>query len=57
MKQSYSDLKKRLDEIIFWFEQDEIDLDEALIKYQEAQKLIEQIEAYLSALEQKINVK
>jgi len=37
-----------------WFESGDVDLDEALAKYQQAIKLIEQMETYLKNAKNKI---
>lgn len=51
-----TDQLKELDELIAWFDQDNLDLDEALKKFDEGVKLTEEIEARLSKLENKITV-
>ncbi len=59
-KTDYQALTAELEEIINWFESDEVNLDEAVIKYEKAQELIKQIEAYLKTTEnriKKINLK
>jgi exodeoxyribonuclease VII small subunit len=51
---SYSELSAELAAIMEWFENGEVDLDEALDKYQQATKLIEQMENYLKTTANKI---
>jgi exodeoxyribonuclease VII small subunit len=51
---SYSELSVELAEIMEWFEGGEVDLDEALAKYQQASQLLEQMEKYLKTAANKI---
>lgn len=51
-----SEQLRELDELIAWFDQDDVDLDEALKKFDEGVKLTEKIEARLQKLENKITV-
>lgn len=51
---TYKDLRARLDNIMQWFDGDDLDVDEALTKHAEAQKIIDELEAYLKNTEQKI---
>ena len=51
---SYSELSAELAEIMEWFEGGEVDLDEALAKYQQASQLLEQMEKYLKTAANKI---
>ncbi|HXY17931.1 MAG TPA: exodeoxyribonuclease VII small subunit [Candidatus Nitrosopolaris sp.] len=51
---SYAQLSAELGEVMDWFEGGEVDLDEALAKYQQATKLIEQMENYLKTAANKI---
>lgn len=53
-KKTYRELKQELNELMLWFEQGDIDVDEALIKHAEATKLLAELEAYLEQTEQKI---
>ena len=51
---SYGELSAELAEIMEWFEGGEVDLDEALVKYQQASQLVEQMEKYLKTAANKI---
>jgi exonuclease VII small subunit len=54
MSKSYKELKLELDEVLQWFEQDAIDVDMAIVKHAEAEKLIIELQKYLDITEQKI---
>ncbi len=58
-KKSYRDLKKELQENLDWFiSQDDLDIEEASKKYNEAKELIDLLEDYLAAINKKLdNVK
>jgi exodeoxyribonuclease VII small subunit len=51
---NYSQMSLELDEILLWFESGDVDLDEALNKYQQALKLIDEMESYLKTAQNKI---
>jgi len=51
---TYAQLSQELARIIEWFEGDQVDLDSAIDKYDEATKLIAQMEKYLKTAENKI---
>lgn len=51
---SFAALQAQLNQIIEWFESDQVDLDDAIEKYEEAAKLIKRMEDYLAAAENKI---
>jgi exodeoxyribonuclease VII small subunit len=53
-KMSYKEMSARLEEIMLWFESGEIDVDEAIKKYEEATKLLDEMEKYLKTAENKI---
>ena len=53
-KSSYSQMLAELQEIIDWFESDDVDLDAAVEKYQQANDLIDQLEKYLKTAENKV---
>lgn len=51
---TYTQLKEELNTVLEWFEQDDIDVDKAIEKHAEAEKLIMELRTYLEATEQKI---
>lgn len=53
-KKNYRQLSEELSELLDWFDSEDVDLDEALTKYEQAMKLIEQMENYLKTAENKI---
>ena len=53
-KKSYQQLKTELEEIVEWFEASPPDLDEALQKYEQAQKCLTELQDYLSQATLKI---
>lgn len=54
MKESYRELKSKLDDLIVILENPDIELDEALAKHKEAKKVISQIEKYLENAKVKV---
>jgi exodeoxyribonuclease VII small subunit len=52
---TYSQMQNELGEIINWFESDSFDLEEALNKYNEANKLVNEIKQYLTEAENKVS--
>jgi exodeoxyribonuclease VII small subunit len=50
----YQQMADELDGLIAWFEGDEVNLDESLVKYEQAMKLLNDMEAYLKTAENKI---
>lgn len=54
MKKTYQELKAELHELLQWFEQDDLDIDQAMQKHADAEKLIAQLKEYLDETEQKI---
>lgn len=51
---TYQQLSEELAQIMAWFESEQVDLDEALGKYQQAMDLIKQMEDYLKTAENKV---
>lgn len=51
---SYADMQQELSDIISWFESDDFELNEAIAKYEMAQKLAGNIENYLNTAANKI---
>lgn len=45
-----------LDELVTWFEQDDIEIDQALAKFEEAEKLADEIGKELKTAKNKIEV-
>ncbi len=52
--QNYQDLSEQLDELLAWFDGDQIDVDEAIAKYEQAIQLTKQLEEYLTNAENKL---
>lgn len=53
-KRDYQKMNTELAEIIEWFESGKVNLDEAVVKYEQALVLIAEIEKYLKTAENKI---
>ncbi len=53
-KRDYQKLSTELAAIVDWFEGDQVNLDEAVVKYEQALSLIAEIETYLKTAENKI---
>jgi exodeoxyribonuclease VII small subunit len=51
---TYQQLNDELASLIDWFEGDQVNLDEASAKYEQAIELIQQMEKYLATTENKI---
>jgi exodeoxyribonuclease VII small subunit len=51
---TYQQLKVELEEVLAWFEQEDVDVDKALEKHDQAEKLIAELQKYLDETEQKI---
>lgn len=54
-KQSYKELKQRLDEIIEKMQNPETDLDEMLSLHKEGEKIIQSMQEYLKEIDKKIS--
>lgn len=52
----YKETKKALDEILDWFESSDASVDEAMQKYDQAEKLINQLQDYLKDKNAKIKI-
>lgn len=50
-EKTYTELKDELDALLDWFESSDVDVDEALVKYDQAAKLIAELEKKLAAAE------
>lgn len=53
-KTTYKQMAGELDALMAWFDSDQVDLDEAVKKYEQAVKLIEQMQTYLKTAENKV---
>lgn len=53
---SFAERVKELESIVEWFESDEVDLDQALAKYETGLKLTAELEDYLKTVENKVKV-
>jgi exodeoxyribonuclease VII small subunit len=51
---NYKEMTAELAEIMEWFESGNIDIDEAMAKYQKAMELINKMENYLKTAENKV---
>jgi exonuclease VII small subunit len=47
---------EHLDKLASWFEQDDFDIEEAIVKFEEASEVAESVKTKLSELENKITV-
>lgn len=59
MSQSKNDLTtklKELDELLEWFEQDDLDIEQAIAKYEKGSELTRSIREQLTSIENKITV-
>jgi exodeoxyribonuclease VII small subunit len=53
-KKSYVKLQSELAEIIEWFESDQVNVDKAVDKYEQALELIDQLEKHLKTAQNKV---
>jgi exodeoxyribonuclease VII small subunit len=51
---TYQQMANQLAGLIEWFESDQVNLDEAVVKYQQAMDLLKEMEEYLKTAENKI---
>ncbi len=51
---SYKQMSEELNNIMEWFESTDLDVDEALTKYEQATKLLDEMEKYLKTAKNKI---
>ncbi len=51
---TYRQLSEQLADILAWFESQDIDLDQAVAKYEQATQLLDQMERYLKNAENKV---
>lgn len=53
-RQTYQALKSQLDDVVARLQDEQLDIDEALKLYQSGQRLVTELEAYLTAVKLKI---
>ena len=51
---TYQQLSDEFTELVAWFESENVNLDEAIVKYEQSMELLNQMEAYLKTAENKI---
>jgi exodeoxyribonuclease VII small subunit len=51
---NYKQMSDELNKLIEWFESDELNLDEAVGKYEQAMQLISEMESHLKTAENKV---
>jgi exodeoxyribonuclease VII small subunit len=51
---TYKQLAEELEKLVDWFEGDEVNLDDAVIKYEQALELLAQMERHLKTAENKV---
>jgi exodeoxyribonuclease VII small subunit len=56
MKANYQDLKQQLDEILAKLQDDELDVDEAAKLYAQGQKVVAELETYLTKTKQQLKI-
>jgi len=52
----YSQKKRDLEEVMSWFEGDHVSIEQSIEKYEEAKKIIDELEAYLSVKKKSIDL-
>ena len=55
MKDSYADLKTKLDNLLSELQDPDTDLDKALKLHEEAKKVLVKLDAYLAVVKQKVD--
>lgn len=53
-EKTYKHLRQELDELLSWFENEDLDVDEAISKYEQAKKLAKELHKYLQDAQNKI---
>lgn len=53
-KKTYQQMNEELSELMAWFESEQVDLDQAVAKYEKVTALITEMENYLKSAENKI---
>ncbi len=54
IEKTYKHLRQELDELLSWFENEDLDVDEAISKYEQAKKLAKELHKYLQDAQNKI---
>lgn len=54
MTKTYKQLRAELDEVLAWFDADNLDVDQAIVKYEQAIKLTNELQDYLKQAENKL---
>jgi exodeoxyribonuclease VII small subunit len=52
----YSEKKKELEQVMRWFEGNEVSIEESIEKYEEAKKIINELEGYLAKKKKSIDL-
>jgi len=52
----YSEKKQKLEQVMRWFEGNEVSIDESIEKYEEAKKIINELEGYLAKKKKPIDL-
>jgi exodeoxyribonuclease VII small subunit len=56
MKANYQELKQQLDDILAKLQDEEVDVDEAVKLYKQGQKVVTELEAYLTQTKQQLKL-
>lgn len=51
---TYQQLSDEFTELVAWFESESVNLDEAIVKYEQSMELLKQMEDYLKSAQNKI---
>lgn len=51
---TYAQIRQELDQVLAWFEQDGLDVDQAIKQYDKAMALTKELEQYLKSAENKV---
>jgi len=52
----YSEKKQKLEQVMRWFEGNEVSIEESIEKYEEAKKIINELEGYLAKKKKSIDL-
>ena len=53
-EQTFKEKIKQLEDIVAWFDSEDVDLDEAVEKYEQGAKLAKELKADISGIENKV---